>query len=718
MKKKLLSIAILAVQLSYAQEAKQESSIEEVTIQARKKVNQERKEFSKNAQATEILSDEDLNRNNPTFIDQSLSTLAGVQVDKRSNIGGQRIVIRGYGNDQKFNNWGVKMYWNNMPLTNAEGVTLLDDVDFSYVNNIEVIKGPASTLYGGGVGGTVKFYTRPNFSKGTSISQNTMLGSYKYFQSITQVNTSDTNYSLNINYGHIQTDGYRPSGGGLKNFVNLNGEVKLNNKQRLTLFASQGYSHEKVSGQISYNDYYAGIDNGSESYISKGAGSKINSTRVGVGSIWDITKNLKNSTTVFYSDINHDRIADKAFEVSSSPNVGFRTAFQFNSKWKDFTNQIDFGAEVQNSKSQISNYRFTGTNASNPLEMASIAKGSYFKYNNNQGNYFVVERLTYQPWDLTFLAGVSLNRINYDRVDLLAYEGLVSGYDKDLSFSKKYKTVATPHFALQKKWKDQIFNLSYSQGFNAPTASTSFVSGGTINSVNDDLQAEKAKMWDFSVIGLLLKTKLDYQVSFFNIDITNKLAKLNGVDAEGNSYTYWANTGNQKNKGFEMSLGYNYTNENSLISKIIPFINYSYNDFKYSEFINNSTDFSGNTVVGVPKNKYAVGIDFITNIGVYLNNTFNYMGKVYSDFANENLVKDFGLFNMKLGYKKSFGKYDVDVFAIGNNLTSQKNYTFLFLGNNTNDNKTDSDSLLDYADVNPGPSKAYFFYGLNLKYNF
>ena len=44
-----------------------------------------------------------------------------------------------------------------MPLTNAEGITLLDDVDFSYVNNIEVIKGPASTFYGGGIGGTVRF---------------------------------------------------------------------------------------------------------------------------------------------------------------------------------------------------------------------------------------------------------------------------------------------------------------------------------------------------------------------------------------------------------------------------------------------------------------------------------------------------------------------------------------------------------------------------------
>lgn len=716
MKKIILCIGVLAMQNLYSQETKTDKNIEEVTILGRKKLKQERAEFSKNAQSTEILSDEDLKRNNPVFIEQSLSTLAGVQVDKRSNIGGQRIVIRGYGNDQKFNNWGVKMYWNNMPLTNAEGVTLLDDIDFSYINNIEVIKGPASTLYGGGIGGTVKFYTRANFVKENSVSQSTLAGSFNHFQSITQLNSSDINYSLNINYGHIETDGYRPHGNGLKNFVNLNGEFKINAKQKVTLFASQGYSNEKVSGQITYNDYYAGIDNGSISYINKGAGSKIHSTRVGLGHNWHITNNFKNITTLFYSSVNHDRIADKAFEVSSSPNVGFRTEFRLNHDWDNFSNQLDLGAEIQNSKSQISNYRFTGTNPNNPMEMSSISKGSYFKYNNNQSNFFAVERLTYQPWQLTFLAGVSFNKINYDRLDLLAYQGLVSGYNKDLSFAKNYKTVATPHFALQKNWNNQIFNLSYSEGYNAPTASSSFVSGGTINTVNDNLQAEKAKMWDFSVQGLLVNTKFDYQVSLFNINVNNKLAQLNGTDTLGNAYSYWANTGNQKNKGIEVSLGYNYTNENSLINKVIPFINYSYYDFKYTYFINNDKNFSGKTVVGTPKNKYSAGIDIYTKVGVYLNNTFSYLGKVYSDFANENLVKDFGLLNMKLGYKKNFGKYEADVFLMGNNLTNQRNYTFLFVGNNTNDNK--AGSLLNYADVNPGPSKAYFFYGLNLKYRF
>ena len=82
MKKTLLAVIVLFAQYSYGQTSATEKNIEQIALNARKKVNQERNEFAKNAQATEILSDEDLNRNNSALIEQSLSTIPGVQVDK------------------------------------------------------------------------------------------------------------------------------------------------------------------------------------------------------------------------------------------------------------------------------------------------------------------------------------------------------------------------------------------------------------------------------------------------------------------------------------------------------------------------------------------------------------------------------------------------------------------------------------------------------------
>ncbi|WP_313001860.1 TonB-dependent receptor [Chryseobacterium gleum] len=717
MKKYIGIAALLGCTIAHAQQT-QEGSIDEVNILGRKKIKQERAEFKRHAQSVETLSEEDLNRNNPAAIDQTLSTMPGLQVDKRTNFGGQRLVLRGYGNDQKFNNWGVKAYWNNMPLTNAEGITVLDDVDFAYVTNVEVIKGPAATMYGGGVGGAVRFYTRPDFTKGASVSENAMFGAFKTFQSRTQLNVADDNYSVSAAYGHLETDGYRPNGGGLKNFFNVNGTVKLSKKDQLSFFASQAYSYEHTSGQISYADYYAGIDNGNAAYISKNAGTKIKSTRVGLSNSVSLTSNLRNYTTLFYYNGNTESVSAGAYGVTSSPNVGLRSTFTLKNEFKDFENRLDFGAEIQNSVSTTSSYRFDGTNPSQPLLTTGMSGASYFKYNNNQSTYFVIDYLTYKPWGLTLLAGISGNRTNYDRKDLFALPGLVAGR-KDQSFNKKYDMAFTPHFALQKEWKHQIFNLSYSEGYNSPTAASSFITA--TNTVNDDLKPERARMLDFSVHGLLLNTKLDYRISAFRIDYSDKLTQLTIPNSKIPGQTYWTNTGSQKNTGLEFSVGYQYRTENSFIERIVPFVNLSYYDAKYKDFTTIvggiEKPYDHKSVVGVPRNKYAVGLDIFTKPGFYLVNTYNYLGNVYSDFNNENLVKGFGLLNSKLGFKKSFNKLDLDLYVMGNNLTNQINYIFLFLGSNINDSDKGSNYIVP-TDLNPGPGKAYFFYGFNVKYRF
>ena len=114
-----------------------------------------------------------------------------------------------------------------------------------------------------------------------------------------------------------------------------------------------------------------------------------------------------------------------------------------------------------------------------------------------------------------------------------------------------------------------------------------------------------------------------------------------------------------------------------------------------------------------------MGLDFSTKIGLYLQNTYSYMGTVYTDFANTTKVKSFALLNSKIGYKHSFGKFDADIFVIGNNLTNQINYSFLFYGHSINDSDLDNQYLgTASTDVNPGPDKAYYFTGFNLKYNF
>lgn len=718
-----LLFTILNITILFSQQ--KPVTLDPVLIKGRKKNIKERTEFKKHAQSTEVLNDYELNRNNPAFIEQSLNTVAGVQVDKRTQLGGQRIVIRGYGNDQKFNNWGIKVYYNNMPLTTADGTTILDDIDFSIIDNLEVIKGPASTQYGSGVGGTIRFYLKSPINEGLSFEQKTTFGSFNLFQSSSKINYKKGKESMFLNYGHLESNGYRPHGGSLKNFLSYFGEFDISEKEKLSLFLGYNNSYEQVAGQISYADYYAGIDLGNSAYIKKNAGNSIKSIRFGVSYENRFSANFKNNSTLFYYNSDFERIAAGAYEVSKNPNYGLRSVFSWkkdiDSKWK---NEFNFGTEIQQSTSLISNYRFLGTDDDNPLEVSNISKASYFNYVNNQFGFFLENRIDYNPYNFSILFGLSANNVKFNRKDLFAMPGLITNYNKDLSFNKSFNTVLNPHFAIQKTIKDQIINLSYSYGYNAPTAATSFITA--INQTNDNLAAEKAKMIDFSVHGLLFDTKFDYQIAFYDMQIENKLTQLSAINPQGGAaYTYWANTGNQQNRGIELSLGYVHElNNGNILKTIQPFTSLTINDFKYKNFQtvseNNLEDYSNKMVVGIPNSKYTFGLDFKFKNGFYLQNTYNRIGDVYTDFKNTNSVNGFEQFNSKFGFQKELMKKKItlDIYIAGNNLTNKINYTFLFLGNNINDSDAGSNYPSGVAtDVNPGISKAYYFGGVNLKYS-
>ncbi|HPH18767.1 MAG TPA: TonB-dependent receptor, partial [Haliscomenobacter sp.] len=359
-----------------------------------------------------------------------------------------------------------------------------------------------------------------------------------------------------LNYGHLQSDGYRPHGGSLKNFVSYLGQFAISAKEQLSLFLSHNNSYEQVAGQISYADYYAGVDFGNSAYIKKDAGNRITSTRFGVSYENQFSANFKNNTTLFYYSSDFERIAAGAYEVSKNPNYGLRSVFSWTGKmglkWK---NELSVGTEIQQSTALISNYRFLGTDDNNPLLVSNIAKASYFNYANNQTSFFLEDRIDYTPYDLAFVFGLSANNVKFSRKDLFAMPGLITDYNKDLSFSKSFNTVFNPHFAVQKSIRHQIINLSYSFGFNAPTAATAFIPA--INQPNDNLAPEKARMIDLNIHGLLFDTKFDYQLAVLDMQVENKLTQLSAINPQGGAaYTYWANTGTQQNRGIELSLGY------------------------------------------------------------------------------------------------------------------------------------------------------------------
>ena len=128
----------------------------------------------------------ELNRNTGLYLDDAINTnIAGVTMQRRAVSSGQQFNIRGYGNglrgtngiNSNFDGQGSKVYLNGIPITDAEGITLMDDIDFNSISNVEITKGPAGTIYGLAIAGVVNLKTIKSEKGKTSVGQDLMIGS-------------------------------------------------------------------------------------------------------------------------------------------------------------------------------------------------------------------------------------------------------------------------------------------------------------------------------------------------------------------------------------------------------------------------------------------------------------------------------------------------------------------------------------------------------------
>ncbi|HET7231246.1 MAG TPA: TonB-dependent receptor [Longimicrobium sp.] len=95
-------------------------------------------------------------------LNEPLAGLPGVQVENRFNYAlGERISVRGFGARAQFGVRGVRVLLDGIPATLPDGQTNLNHVDVGSVERAEVIRGPASALYGNASGGVIRLSTVP-----------------------------------------------------------------------------------------------------------------------------------------------------------------------------------------------------------------------------------------------------------------------------------------------------------------------------------------------------------------------------------------------------------------------------------------------------------------------------------------------------------------------------------------------------------------------------
>ena len=694
------------------------------------------------------LSNAELKRGQGIFLDDAIQTsVPGVIMNRRSVSGGQQFNIRGYGNgargtngvNSNFDGQGYKVYINGIPLTDAEGITTLDDIDFASLGNVEVLKGPAGTLYGQAISGAISFRTMKPENGKTSISQDIMIGNYGLQRYTTRFAAGNERSGILLNYGKQKSDGFSIHNASHKDFANLILMSQPNEKQNISMYVGFTDSYDERLGELTIQQWENNDYTGNPNYIRNNGHSHVVTYRAGVTHTYNFTKNIANTSTVFGTGFRSDASSAGGWTDKNTVNYGFRTSFDTKIPVTDKValNGIT-GMELQRQNAQSVGYSMkVNPNDPNPGTY-TYGVSPYYVINATTSNVafvtqptsFFTEWTLALPEDLSVSAGIgySSQKISLDdrfRAITTTYPG---------HFDTSYKNMWSPHFAINKVFNKNIsVYASYSKGYKAPVSSYFFivtpVVGATPSSgfINNALKPEHGDQFEIGSKGSLLKDRLSYQLALFSFNISDKMTAVSvPLNATTTAYSYMVNGSTQKHKGVEATLKYAIVNnENNVITSVTPFINFTYSDFKYGNnfkivtgsnvALRDTIDYSGKSVYGVPKIMNAFGVDMATKFGLYANLVHLYKDgvtigttktstgppKVFTTYY----ASSYNLLNGKIGFKKNISShFFIDMFFGVNNISGTKYPIMIFVN--------------QLADAYiPAPPKAVIFGGINLKYN-
>ena len=118
--------------------------------------------------AIRIIENNNGDRYNKLSLVNSFNSIAGVRMEERSP-GSYRINIRGSSLRSPFGVRNVKVYYNDIPVTDPGGNTYFNQFAYNNFSSIEIFKGPASSLYGAGTGGLILVNNFGNWKPGVSL---------------------------------------------------------------------------------------------------------------------------------------------------------------------------------------------------------------------------------------------------------------------------------------------------------------------------------------------------------------------------------------------------------------------------------------------------------------------------------------------------------------------------------------------------------------------
>ena len=598
-----------------------------------------------------------------------------------------RITIRGVGSRTPYGTDKLRLYYNNIPITNGTGSSTIEAFDLENLTSVEIIKGPKGTGFGTNLGGAIILNTKQPSNQPTKFTNNTTIGSYGLLKNSFGFTHSQDDFYMTFQYGHMEIDGYRENNSFERDGFLLNTIVKLSKKSELGLLINHIDYSAQIASSLDQEDFDQDPTQAAFTWRASKGYEDNNYSLVGLSHTYYASSKLKNTTSLFYTYLDHYEPAPFNILDEYTNGYGFRTLFSGNFQISDNALFYTFGGELYKDEYAWGTFEnlYQENNGNGSLQGDRISQNKEFR---SQINAFATISYPFTT-KLTAQLGFNLNKTQYD------FRDLFNSGDANTSANRNFKGLFLPsldvNYAITPT--SQLY-ANISRGFSNPNLEETLTPEGIIN---PDIVQETGTNYELGIEHKSNNDRLQLEVAFYLMPIKNLLV----AKRVGDNQYIGRNAGKTRHQGIDFDASYRINISNKI--NLTPFVSYTYSNHRFVDFIDDEAneDYSENELTGVPKNKINTGVQTNFGNGLFAHITHQFIDEIPLTDTNTLYSKSFNLLNLKFGYKKQvFEKLRIGLDFGINNLTDTKY----------------AQSVLINASSFGGNAPRYFYPGNNINY--
>ncbi len=569
-----------------------------------------------------------MERNGPLDIAATINQISGVYLLSGA-LNTNRITIRGVGARTPYGTDKLRLYFNNIPVTNGAGFSVIEAYDLENMGAIEVVKGPKGTSFGTNLGGALILNTKAPEAGRTFLTNSSTVGSYEMFKNNLAFRHSENDFNINVVYNRLKTEGYRQNNQFERDGLLLTSSVKLGDKGKLDFLVNHIDYTAQIPSSLNQTDFEQNPTKADANWLAAQGFEANKYTLAGVTYSHNFKGSLRNSTSVFYTYLDH--YEPRPFNILDEFTNGFglRSVFKGNLLGGNFT----LGGEIYKDEYHWGTFEnlFEENNGQGSLKGDKLNDNTEFRRQLNLFGTF--EMALFE--DFSAQIGMNLNKTTYD------FRDVFNTGDNNRSAKRSFSPILSPNLKLRYQLQEGHLFASVARGFSNPSLEETLTPDGV---VNPDISQEKGTSYELGGEFWLLDRAMQLNATIYLMHINDLLV----AQRVGEDQYIGRNAGKTRHQGLELEARYSLSFSNSW--SLAPFFAYTLNDHSFVEFVDEDNDYSGNPLTGVPKHRISSGLDFIYDDDLVLNISHQFVDEIPLTDANTQRSDAYTVFNVSAKY--------------------------------------------------------------------